>query len=173
VTAADAQAVVISQADMPVAIRHVQSLFREYTDWSFTLTAGLAAVPPTFEGFQEELASLPGIYALPRGRLLLATVDGRPAGCIALKPHDGETAELKRLYVRPAFRGRAIGQRLVATLIAEARTTGYRRIVLDSHEAMTNAHEIYRQAGFRTVEAPADFPEVLKPIVVFMELDLA
>lgn len=166
------QAVAITQADTPAAIRDVQALFREYTDWAFTLTAGLDETPPTYEGFEAELASLPGPYAFPAGSLLLATVDGRPAGCIALKPHDGHVAELKRLYVSPVFRGRAIGPALVGALIAGARSAGYRRIVLDSHEAMTNAHAIYRQAGFRTIEAPADFPAVLKPIVVFMELDL-
>ena len=172
-TAAQAEVVAISRAETRAAIRDIVALFREYTDWAFTLTSTLAETPPTFEGFEEELASLPGIYAPPAGRLLLATVDGRPAGCIALKPHDRDTAELKRLYVSPTFRGRAIGERLVAALIAGARDAGYRRIVLDSHVSMTRAHDIYRQAGFRTVDAPADFPEVLKPIVVFMELDLA
>lgn len=173
VTAAETSGVAISQADTPAAIRDVQALFREYTDWAFTLTAKLDEAPPTFEGFEEELASLPGIYAPPDGRLLLATVGGRPAGCIALKPHDAETAELKRLYVSPAFRGRSIGQGLVAALVGGARTAGYGRIVLDSHVSMTAAHDIYRQAGFRTVDPPADFPDVLKPIVVFMEMDLA
>ena len=127
-------------------------------------------LPPTFDGFEEELATLPGIYAPPTGRLLLAAVDGRPAGCVALKGHDGGTGELKRLYVRPTFRGQAIGQRLVRALIAEARAAGYRRLVLDSHISMTRAHEIYLAAGFRKVATPADFPETLKPIVVFMEL---
>lgn len=172
-TAPGADAVAIAQADTPAAIRDVRSLFREYTDWAFTLTATLDDVPPTFEGFEDELASLPGIYAPPAGRLLLATVDGRPAGCIALKPHDADTSELKRLYVSPAFRGRAIGERLVSALISGARAAGYRRIVLDSHMSMTSAHEIYRRAGFRTVDAPDDFPAVLKPIVVFMEMELA
>jgi GNAT superfamily N-acetyltransferase len=164
--------VAISQAETPDAIRDVQGLFREYTAWAFTLTAGLDKVPPTFEGFEEELASLPGVYAPPAGRLLLARVGGRPAGCIALKPHHGDVAELKRLYVSPAFRGQAIGQALVASLIAAARTAGYQQIVLDSHRSMTKAHDIYAAAGFRRVDPPADFPSPLKPIVVFMELDL-
>jgi putative acetyltransferase len=173
VTAAEAEAIVIAQAETPAAIRDVQDLFREYTDWAFTLTATLAKAPPTFEGFEAELASLPGVYAPPAGRLLLATVDGRAAGCVALKPHDDDTAELKRLYVSPTFRGRAIGERLVEALIAGARAAGYRRIVLDSHVSMTRAHEIYRRAGFRTVDPPVAFPETLRPIVVFMEMDLA
>lgn len=165
-------AIAIAQVVAPAQIRDVQDLFREYTDWAFTLTADLDETPPTYEGFEEELASLPGIYAPPGGRLLLATVDGRPAGCIALKGHGAGTGELKRLYVRPEFRGEAIGRKLVGALLAEARTEGYRRIVLDSHRAMTAAHRIYEAAGFHRVAAPADFPEKLKPVVVFMEMAL-
>jgi GNAT superfamily N-acetyltransferase len=162
----------ITQVETADEVRAVRDLFREYTDWAFTLTAGLEDVPPTFEGFEVELASLPGLYAPPAGRLLLATVDGRAAGCVAFKPHHGDTAELKRLYVSPSFRGRNIGQRLVATLIQEARAAGYRRIVLDSHASMTNAHAIYLAAGFRRVDVPDDFPASLRPLVVFMEMDL-
>lgn len=162
----------IGQVGTESEIRDVADLFREYTAWAFTLTADSPEVPPTFGGFEAELASLPGIYAPPAGRLLLATVDGGPAGCIALKGHDAETAELKRLYVRPAYRGQSIGQRLCAALVVEARGQGYRRIVLDSHISMTKAHEIYMASGFRKVPTPVDFPEALKPVVVFMELDL-
>ncbi len=165
-------AVAISQVVAPAQIQSVQDLFREYTDWAFTLTADLDETPPTYEGFEAELASLPGIYAPPAGRLLLATVDGRPAGCIALKGHDGGICELKRLYVRPGFRGQAIGEQLLAALLAEARAEGYLRIVLDSHRSMAAAHRIYEAAGFHRVTAPADFPEQLKPIVVFMEMAL-
>jgi ribosomal protein S18 acetylase RimI-like enzyme len=164
--------IVVAQVTAPAEIRAVQQLFREYTDWAFTLTAGLDEAPPTFEGFEAELASLPGVFSPPAGRLLLATVDGRAAGCIALKPHHGDAAELKRLYVSPSSRGLALGERLVATLVAEARAAGYRRIVLDSHMSMTRAHDLYRAAGFHTVPVPEDFPASLKPIVVFMELDL-
>ena len=83
-----------------------------------------------------------------------------------------QTAEIKRLYVRPDCRGHDIGRRLVATVIAEARASGYRRLVLDSHVSMTSAHRIYERAGFRRVDVPDDFPEDLKPIAIFMEADL-
>ena len=162
----------ISQVATPAQVEGVQDLLREYMAWAFPFTADIPDLPPTFEGFEEELATLPGSYAPPAGRLLLATVDGRSAGCIALKGHGAGLGELKRLYVRPAFRGQAIGQRLVQALIAEARTAGYRRVILDSHISMTKAHRIYLAAGFRTVDTPADFPEALKPVVVFMELAL-
>ena len=159
----------ISQVSTPSEIKSVQELLREYTAWAFTLTAG-SDQAPTFHGLEQELATLPGIYAPPTGCLLLAMQDGQSAGCIALKGHDATTGELKRLYVRPAFRGRNIGRQLVAALIAEARNYGYRRLILDSHISMTKAHEIYMAAGFRKVNTPSDFPEALKPIAVFMEL---
>ena len=159
----------ISQVSTPSEIQNVQELLREYTAWAFTLTAG-SDQAPTFHGLEQELATLPGIYAPPTGCLLLAMQDGQSAGCIALKGHDATTGELKRLYVRPAFRGKNIGRQLVAALIAEARKFGYQRLILDSHISMTKAHEIYMAAGFRKVNTPSDFPEALKPIAVFMEL---
>ena len=161
----------IAQATTRAEIDGVAAMLREYTTWAFGLEAR-SDEAPTFEGLEEELATLPGVYAPPAGRLLLATDDGQPGGCIALKPHDRETSELKRLYVQPSFRGRDIGGQLVATLIAEARKAGYRRIVLDSHHTMKSAHAIYEAAGFRRVGPPADFPASMVPIVVFMEMDL-
>jgi GNAT superfamily N-acetyltransferase len=149
----------------------VQGLLREYTAWAFTLAADSDTVP-TFEGLEQELATLPGIYAPPTGCLLLPLEDRQPAGCVALKERSATIGELKRLYVRPTFRGRDIGRQLVATVIAQARTSGYRRLILDSHVSMTKAHEIYLAAGFRKASAPSDFPEALKPIAVFMVLDL-
>jgi len=161
----------ILQVTTPVEIQAMQALLYEYTAWAFTLAADNDKAP-TFHGLERELATLPGIYTPPSGRLLLALQDDQPAGCIALKGHDAITAELKRLYVRPRFRGAAIGQQLVDRLIAEARRSGYRRLVLDSHMSMTNAHAIYEAAGFHRVSAPPDFPEALRPIVVFMEMDI-
>jgi len=159
----------IVQATTPSEIRHAQELMREFTSWAMTLEEG-SDEAPTFRGLEEELATLPGIYAPPSGCLLLAMQDGRPAGCVALKPHDPTTGELKRLYVRADFRGKTLGRQLVAALIAEARRFGYRRVILDSHVSMTKAHEIYRAAGFRDVDAPKDFPEAFRPVVVFMEM---
>ncbi len=161
----------ISQVAAPSEVREIVALLREYTAWAFTLTAG-SEQAPTFRGLEHELATLPGIYAPPTGGLLLATYDGRAAGCIALKGHDATTAEIKRLYVRPGFRGLSIGRRLVATLVAEARRLGYTRLILDSHRTMTAAHALYTEAGFRKVDAPPDFPDALKPEVVFMEMEL-
>jgi len=163
--------VTISQVTSPQQAQAVQDLLQEYISYISRLTLECSHAP-TFQGLDEELASLPGPYAPPTGRLLLATHDGQPAGCIALKCHDADTGELKRLYVRPEFRGKHIGRSLVNTLIAEAKDAGYRRLVLDSHISMTTAHATYMNAGFRKVETPSDFPEDLKPIVVFMEMTL-
>jgi GNAT superfamily N-acetyltransferase len=161
----------ITQAATPEQLSDVRSLLREYTDWVFSMTEA-SRDAPTFQGFEQELAALPGPYAPPQGRLILATQNGDPAGCIALKRRDEERGELKRLYVRPAFRGNSIGARLVEAVIAEARDCGYRKLVLDSHISMTSAHDIYRKAGFRDVDPPVGFPEIYRPVVVFMDLNL-
>lgn len=162
----------ISQVTTKAQIEAMRELLREYTAWVFTLTAD-SHQAPTFQGLDEELATLPGIYTPPAGRLLLAMQDGQPAGCVCLKGHDATTSELKRLYVRPAFRGLHLGQQLVKTLVEEARQSGYQRIVLDSHISMKKAHAIYQAAGFRLAPTPEDFPKRLKPVVVFMACDLS
>ena len=161
----------IVQAKSESEIQAVRDLMREYIAWTMTFFADPESAP-TFHNIEKELMDLPGVYAPPRGRLLLATHDGKPAGCVALKPVDEKTCELKRLYVRSEFRGLRIGNQLVARLIEEARAEGYSRMVLDSHRTMAAAHHIYRSAGFNDVETPADFPEQLKPFVVFMEFAL-
>jgi GNAT superfamily N-acetyltransferase len=161
----------IVEAATPEQIAAVQVLFREYMAWTTTLGFD-AGRTPTFHEFDAEVASLPGIYAPPAGRLLLATSRGEPVGCVALKPHDATTGELKRLYVRPAARGRRVGWHLTVRLLDEARRAGYRRIVLDSHVSMRQAHRVYRGLGFVEVPPPEGFPTWLRPLVVFMECAL-
>ena len=163
--------VTIAEASTVADYDDLRALLREYGDWAFGLSE-ISAVAPTYAGFEDELANLPGVYSRPRGRLLIARVDAAPAGCVALKPHTGDEAELKRLYVRPHFRAMKIGRRLVTTLLDEARALDYRRVVLDSHRMMTSAHAIYRAAGFLEVDAPPGFSADLKPHVVFMQLEL-
>jgi len=162
----------ISQVASQAQVEMAHELLLEYTTWVFTLTEA-SDQAPTFQGLEEELETLPGIYAPPAGRLLLALQDGQPAGCVCLKGHDAVTCELKRLYVRPAFRGLNLGSQLVSMLVEEARQSGYQRIVLDTHFSMKKAHALYQAVGFRVVQTPDDFPEVLKPLVVFMECDLS
>jgi len=160
----------IAQVTTRDDIAALRDLVVEFTTWAIALDPGSA--PPTFADLESELAGLPGVYAPPGGCFLLARDAGRPVGCVAFKPHRPGTVELKRMYVRPDQRGKGTGQKLVATLIDEARAQGHDRIVLDSFHTMHSAHAIYRGLGFFDMPAPADFPESLKPKVVFMEMTL-
>jgi GNAT superfamily N-acetyltransferase len=165
-------ALLITQVESEADIDSARVVLAEYMAWTLTVE-GDAHDAPTFRGHAEELATLPGVYVPPAGRLFLAREAGRVAGCVAIKPHDKHLCELKRLYVRPGFRGRGLGERLVRLAIDEARAIGYERMMLDSHISMRSAHTIYRSLGFGFVDAPADFPERFKSVVVFMERDLA
>ena len=120
-------------------------LFEEYAR---SLPFGLE-----FQDFHREIESLPGDYAPPRGRILLAYVGGRPAGCVALRPWDAERCEMKRMYVRPAFRGAGAGRALAEAVMAEARSVGYRWMRLDTVPGMDAAIALYRSLGFREIPA--------------------
>jgi GNAT superfamily N-acetyltransferase len=124
----------------------VRELFLEYWD-SFGFT-------PCFQGFETEVATLPAKYAPPRGRLLLATLDDQPAGCVALRYFDETRGEMKRMYVRPAFRGQKLGEALLQSLVAEARAIGYHELIADTiPDAMPTALAMYERLGFERMEA--------------------
>jgi GNAT superfamily N-acetyltransferase len=120
-----------------------RALFLEYAAW---LQEDLC-----FQGFEEELATLPGKYAPPDGRLHLACRGGQPVGCVALRRIDAETGEVKRLYVQPGHRGHGLARALAAEVIDAARAIGYRRLVLDTLERMTAARALYAALGFREI----------------------
>jgi GNAT superfamily N-acetyltransferase len=152
-------------------IQGIQSLLRGYFEWFFELVPGSSEVA-AFSGWEQEIEELPSCYFPPCGCFLLATVDGEAAGCVALKSDDPVVGELKRMFVHPAFRGQRIGERLVGAFFAQTRAYGYKRVVLNSHRSMTKAHEIYRKLGFRIVDAPPDFSEERRQVVVFMARSL-
>src|SRR5437016_13671437 len=129
----------IVQAVSPGQVAEARALFREY--------ASSLGIDLCFQGFEQELVSLPGAYAPPRGRLLLATDSGALAGCVALRPLDDSTCEMKRLYVRPEFRGPRAGRRLAGRVVADARSIGYARMRLDTLPAMPEAIAPYRAPG--------------------------
>ena len=133
------------QATSTEEIAEVRQLFLEYAEsLGFSLC---------FQGFDEEVKNLPGAYAPPRGRLLLASLNGQSAGCIALRALDPATCEMKRLYVRPTWRGKSLGRLLVEGIIAEARSIGYERMRLDTiGSSMQDAIALYRRRGFREIE---------------------
>ena len=152
----------VVHADTPERIDLARQLFLEYADW--------LAIDLCFQGFDQELATLPGDYAPPCGRLLLALADDEPVGCVALRPLAADTAELKRLYVQENWRGRGVGRRLVERLLDEARHIGYARVRLDSLPTMTSATALYRAVGFAPCERYYDTPLAE---TVFMELVLS
>jgi shikimate dehydrogenase len=145
-------------ADMAAAAR----LFREYQAW---LGADLC-----FQGFEQELASLPGRYAPPGGALFLAESAGEAFACVAVRGLDADTCEMKRLYVPEGWRGTGLGRRLAGAAIAAARRAGYRRMRLDTLERLREANALYQSLGFRRCA-----PYYANPLegVVYWELDLA
>lgn len=137
-------------AEEPDDVTEVAWLFREYEAWHTDKQC--------FVGFDKELALLPRPYVMPDGVLLLAKVgeEGRAAGCIALSRLDDERCEMRRLYVRPAFRGQGVGRALVMAVAANAGTLGYRALRLQTLPTMEEARGLYNSMGFAPIAAPSD-----------------
>lgn len=152
----------------PARGEEVLSLFTEYTDM-------LLAESPAFRAYlaiqhyDEELRHPEAKYGPPAGRLYLARYGGEAAGCIALRKLDDETCEMKRLYVRPAFRGHGIASRLVRQTLDDARTIGYRRMRLDTLPFLRDAIALYRRLGFYDIPCYNDSP---MEETIFLQLDL-
>lgn len=150
------------QARTDAQVDAARRLFRTYADW--------LQVDLCFQGFAEELASLPGAYAPPGGRLLVAEMAGEVVGCVALRPLEPAICEMKRLWVEPGFGGRGLGRRLAEAVIDEARAIGYRKMRLDTFpERMPAAQRLYESLGFH--EIPAYYHNPFDGVVM-LELEL-
>lgn len=163
--------ITVLRAETPDDIDAVRLLIREFTRWAM---AEIAEADNTvvFAGLEVELAGLPGRFGPPSGCLVLARLDGEPAGCVAFYAHDAKTVEVKRMFVRPRARGHGIGGRMMEVLLAQARAAGFRRALLSSHHTMHAAHATYRLSGFTDVPLSADFPSAVADIDICMEVAL-
>ena len=151
----------IAEARWPQDHATVEALFREYV--------GTLAEDISFQNVDDELSSLPGKYARPTGVVLIARDGKEAAGAVAYRMAEPGVCEMKRLYVRPAFRGRDIGRELANELIDDARERGYRTMLLDTLASMAAARALYRDLGFVPVAPYYDNP---LPGVMYMALEL-
>lgn len=122
----------------------VKELFCEYTTW--------LGMDLSFQNYNEELDSLPGKYAPPMGRLYIALCDGDIAGCVAVRPFDDGRCELKRLYIRPRFRGLGLAGMLTRQAIDDSKSLKYKKMLLDTRDTMESANALYRKLGFYTID---------------------
>ncbi len=153
----------ITEATSPEHIDQARRLFEEY--------AAALNISLCFQNFDKELANLPGDYAPPQGRLLLAFDQNNLVGCVGLRALASDTCEMKRLYLRPESRSQGLGRELAQTIITEARSIGYKRMRLDTLPGkMDRALALYRSLGFKEIE-----PYYENPVedVTFMELQLS
>jgi putative acetyltransferase len=153
----------IVQAQSPEDIDRTRELFQEYAGW--------LGINLCFQNFEKELAELPGEYVPPTGRLFLAVDGSQIAGCVALRSIGEGACEMKRLYVRPDFRGKGLGRELTDAVISAGRQIGYERMRLDTLPGkMDRAIAMYRSLGFREIDAYYHNPVAG---ATFMELSLA
>jgi len=154
---------------------HVRNLIKAFVKWH--LKRHLEDIDFTNGYFdprylEKELASLPGKYSIPAGRLLLAFYNDQPAGCVALKKIDDQSCEMKRMFVYPEFHGKGIGYALAKAIIDEAKKIGYSAMKLDTSIRQIEAQKLYQGVGFKNTKAYYELPEKLKNWLVFMELKL-
>ena len=155
------RAISIAAAEGPADMERVRALFLEYQDW--------LGVDLCFQDFEAELAALPGAYAPPKGGLWFAKAAGEIAGVAGVRPFKDGLCEMKRLWIRPTFRGLGLGRRLAESTIAAARAAGYRAMCLDTLGHMTAARAVYEDLGFREIPAYYDNP---LDDVRYLELEL-
>lgn len=165
----------VEAAASPAQLDAVRGLMRDFLRWHRQRhVEDLSRIEAYFDAaaFEAELAGLPGAYAPPRGRLLLATLEDRPAGCVALHELEPWVCEMKRMFVPPALQGRGVGRALARRLLEEARAIGYHAIRLDTSVRQAEALALYRRLGFEPIEPYHPLPPDLRDWLVFMELRL-
>ena len=164
----------IIQAQTPEHIQQFQDLVTEYKSWDIEMSGkmGLSEDVLLEFGYQGGADDLVAEFAPPNGRLFLASLDGQVVGCAGLRRFSPEIAEMKRVYVRPAFRGKGWGRALVEAVIASARLIGYWKLRLETATFMEGAQALYRSLGFDLIEPYREIPDEMKPLGVFMELNL-
>ena len=134
----------ICEASLPADGERLMAVIHEYIAW---LNMDLS-----YRGFAQEMEKFNALFTLPSGLFLMAQADQEIAGCVGLLRHSASTAEVKRLYIKPAFRGLRLGEKLVAALMVRARQLGYERLILDAVPQTTVAQALYRTIGFQEIE---------------------
>jgi GNAT superfamily N-acetyltransferase len=165
----------IVEPSQPAELDDVRSLMRAFVTWHRARhVEDIALIERYFDqrAFDEELAGLPGKYARPHGRLLLAYLDDKPAGCVALRDLSDGICEMKRMFVPEAFRGRGVGRALAERIIAEGKEAGYRVMRLDTSRRQSEAMQLYERAGFQRIPPYYDLADDVKDWLVFFELAL-
>ena len=155
--------------------QQVAALMRAFIEWHGERHAADRHIVESYfdpVAFAEELDNLPGKFAEPRGRLLVAEEDGKIAGCVALRDLGDGACEMKRMFVYPEFHGRGVGQLLGRALVSEAKAIGYRKMLLDTGPEQREAQALYRKLGFKDIEPYYELSDKLRNWLVFMELDL-
>lgn len=165
----------IVEPERPAELDDVRSLMRTFLAWHRERhVEDIELIERYFDqrAFEEELAGLPGKYARPHGRLLLAYVEGKPAGCVALRDLGGGICEMKRMFVPDAFRGQGVGRTLAERIIAEAKDAGYRAMRLDTSRRQAEAMKLYESMGFRRTAPYYPMTDDVRDWLVFFELAL-
>ena len=165
----------IGQASDAGDLAAVRLLMRRYVDWHYHRHAAYQAMLARYFDpavVEAELAELPGAYAPPAGRLLLARIDAEPAGCVALRDLGGGACEMKRMFVDPGYQGRRLGLALGDRFLAEAADAGYQVARLDTGPLQHEAHQLYARLGFRRRTPYYDLDPEMAAFLLFMERDL-
>jgi ribosomal protein S18 acetylase RimI-like enzyme len=173
--AADRPSVTVKDATTGEELDAVRALMRSFVAWHRERHVDdLRLIDGYFDAaaFEVEVAGLPGKYSRPEGRLLLASLDGRAAGCVALRSLGDGSSEMKRMFVYPEFRGRGVGKALAARLVDEARSAGYRTMRLDTSVRQLEAIALYERLGFTRIGPYYELPDELVEWLVFMELSI-